>query len=245
MADKLGALTVRRLGANKDGLVVVLCHGFGAPGDDLVPIGRALPAPPGTHFVFPAARLSLAEVLGMPEAMVGPARAWWPIDMERLEKAMRSGDMRDMSREVPAGLPESRAALVSLLDALAAEGIGSERIVLGGFSQGAMLATDVALRDPRPFAALVLWSGTFICEDEWLPLMAARKELRVYMSHGEEDPILPFSVARKLEAALITAGVRVQFRAFRGGHAIPPPVLADVAALLAELAPKIAPKANA
>ncbi len=239
--DKLGKLTVRRLGANKDGLVVVLCHGFGAPGDDLVPVGRALPAPSGTHFVFPEARLSLAEVLGMPQALVGPARAWWPIDMERLEKAMRGGDVRDMSREVPEGLSESRAALLSLLDALAAEGIGSERVVLGGFSQGAMLATDVALRDPRPLAALVIWSGTLICENEWLPLMASRKDLPVYMSHGEDDPILPFSLAKNLEGELTKAGITVQFRAFRGGHAIPPPVLSDVAALLAKLAPK--PKA--
>lgn len=235
MAEKLGTLTVRRLGNDKTGLVVVLCHGFGAPGDDLVPIGRALPAPQGTHFVFPEARLSLAEVLGMPQALVGPARAWWPIDMERLEKAMKGGDVRDMSREVPAGLAESRAALVSLLDALVAEGVEPKRIVLGGFSQGAMLATDVVLRDPRPFAALVIWSGTTICEDEWLPLMAARRDLPVYMSHGEDDPILPFSIAKHLEAALTKAGVTVQFRAFRGGHAIPPPVLSDVAALLPKL----------
>lgn len=236
MADKLGSLTVRRLGAKKDGLVVVMCHGFGAPGDDLVPIGRALPAPPGTHFVFPEARLSLAEVLGMPEDVVGPARAWWPIDMERLDSAMRGGDVRDMSREVPEGLAESRAALISLLDALIAEGVESERIVLGGFSQGAMLAMDVALRDPRPLAALVIWSGTLICEHEWLPLMAARKALPVYMSHGEDDPILPFALAKHLEGALTKAGVTVQFRAFRGGHAIPPPVLSDVAALLAKVA---------
>jgi phospholipase/carboxylesterase len=235
MADKLGSLTVRRLGADKSGLVVVLCHGFGAPGDDLVPIGRALPAAKGTHFVFPEARLSLAEVLGMPQALVGPARAWWAIDMERLEKAMKTGEVRDMSREVPDGLAESRKALLSLVDALAAEGIPSERIVLGGFSQGAMLATDVVLRDARKFAALVIWSGTMICETEWLPLMAARKDLPVYMSHGEDDPILPFSVAKHLEAELTKAGVTVQFRGFRGGHAIPPPVLSDVATLLAKL----------
>jgi phospholipase/carboxylesterase len=235
MADTLGTLTVRRLGAKKDGLVVVLCHGFGAPGDDLVPIGRALPAPAGTHFVFPEARLSMAQILGMPVAMVGPARAWWPIDMERLEKAMRGGDIRDMSRDVPEGLAESRAALLSLVDALDAEGVPSSRIVLGGFSQGSMLATDVALRDPRPFAGLVIWSGTLLCEAEWLPLMAARKALPVYMSHGDQDPILPFSVAERLRDELVAAGVGVQFRGFRGGHAIPPQVLSDVSAFLGKL----------
>jgi phospholipase/carboxylesterase len=235
MGERLGTLAVRRLGATKDGLVVVLCHGFGAPGDDLVPLGRALPAPPGTHFVFPEARLSLAEITGMPQALVGPGRAWWPIDMEKLDRAMRSGEVRDLSRDVPEGLAESRAALLSLLDALEAEGVPSSRVVLGGFSQGAMLATDVVLRSPRAFAGLVILSGTLLCEDEWLPLMAARKGLPVYMSHGEQDPLLPFSAAERLKDELVRAGAAVKFRAFRGGHEIPSPVLSDVSSMLSGL----------
>ena len=235
MAEKLGSLTVRRLGSGSDGLVVVLCHGFGAPGDDLVSIGRVLPAPKGTRFVFPEARLSLAEVLGLPLAVVGPARAWWPIDMERLNRAVEKGDVRDLSREVPDGLAESRAALVSLIDALEKEGTPSSRIVLGGFSQGAMLTTDVMLRDSRAFAGLVILSGTLLCEDEWLPLMAARKGFRVYMSHGDADPVLPFSAAERLRDELTRAGLLVKFRSFRGGHAIPEPVLSDVSAFLSGL----------
>ena len=43
-----------------DGPVVVLLHGFGAPGAALVPLAGALPVPDGTRFVFPAAPLSLA-----------------------------------------------------------------------------------------------------------------------------------------------------------------------------------------
>jgi phospholipase/carboxylesterase len=232
--DTLGSLRVRRLGAGKDGLVVVLCHGFGAPGDDLVPIGRSLAAPAGTSFVFPAALHSLSDFVRMP--VMGDARAWWPIDLARIERAMQKGEVRDLTRDVPEGLAAAREALVSVLDALTAEGIDSKRIVLGGFSQGAMLATDVALRTDRPFAGLIVWSGTLLCEDEWVPKMAARKGLPTYVSHGEDDPLLPFSIAERLRDELTKAGLDVTFRAFPGGHGIPPAVTSDVEKFLAKLA---------
>ena len=71
-------------GTNREGggqgPVVVLLHGFGAPGDDLASLWRVLRAPTGTRFVFPEAPLSL-EAMGMPGA-----RAWWMIDMMRLQR---------------------------------------------------------------------------------------------------------------------------------------------------------------
>src|SRR5690349_11153768 len=71
-------------------LLVVLCHGFGAPGDDLVPLApeivRVAPAlAASTRFVFPAAPLSLGD-MGH-----GEARAWWPIDFVELAHAARGG----------------------------------------------------------------------------------------------------------------------------------------------------------
>src|SRR6185503_7795958 len=81
-----------------DGPLVVLFHGFGAPGDDLVPLWRQLAVPSAIRFAFPEAPLDLS----------GGARAWWMIDMERLERALRTGALRDMSNETPAGLLEAR-----------------------------------------------------------------------------------------------------------------------------------------
>ena len=57
----LGQLTVHLTGGTDregggDGPLVVLLHGFGAPGTDLVPLWRELRAPPGTRFAFPAGR---------------------------------------------------------------------------------------------------------------------------------------------------------------------------------------------
>lgn len=229
----LGPLKVRRVVKPMEGIgkapstkTVVLAHGFGAGGDDLVGLASMIDAPPGTTFLFPEAPHRLTDLVLSP--MFSDARAWWMIDMERLERAMETGELRDLSKEIPAGLAEARAAFVAMVDAIVADGTGPEHIVLGGFSQGSMLATDVVLRDPRPFAGLVVLSGTLLAESEWVPRMPARKGLAVFQSHGTRDPILPYANAERLRDALEAAGLAMTFRAFDDGHAIPPSVLRDL-----------------
>lgn len=222
--ETLGGLKVRIVGEG-DGPTVVLMHGFGAPGTDLVGLAPAVDAPPGTTFVFPEAPLAPPEL--------GGGRAWWMIDMMRLQLAMMTGQIRDMSKEEPAGMDPAREQVIAMLDALeGAVGMKRERLVLGGFSQGAMLATDVALRTEGPLAALVAMSGTYLAEQIWGPRMAARAGLPVLQSHGREDPILPFSLAEKLRDAFAAAGLDVTFIPFGGGHGVPPAVLGGLGELL-------------
>jgi len=192
-----------------DGPVVVLLHGFGAPGDDLVGLWRALDVPEEMRFVFPAAP--------MRPPGLGGGRAWWMIDLERL---MGSSEPLDRSGEVPEGLAEARAQLIALLDDVERR-LGARTIVLGGFSQGAMLALDTALRGERPFAGLVLMSGTLLAEHEWAPLMPRRRGLPVFMSHGTRDPLLPFRAAERLRDLLVEAGLKVEWVPFNGQHEIP------------------------
>lgn len=199
--------------------VVVLCHGFGAPGDDLVGLApEAMRRRPElmkhVRFVFPAAPLALDMAFG--------GRAWWHIDMERLQLAMMTGAIRDMSQEVPEGADQARRALLSVLEELQRmTGLGMDRIVLGGFSQGAMLATDVALRLDEGPAALALFSGTLLMEDEWKKRAPRRRGLPVLQTHGRSDPILAFSMAERLRDMLTEAGLEVDFRPFDGPHTIP------------------------
>ena len=230
---KLGPLTVRRFvkpGATPENhddkrrpMAMVLCHGFGAPGDDLVGLADAIDAPPGTVMVFPEALHSLQDLVQQP--FYADARAWWLIDFARLERAISRGELRDLSGDVPEGLAEARAALGAMLDELAKEE-PSRRLVLGGFSQGAMLSLDLALREPaREVAGLVLLSGTMIAEAEWSPLMAARSGTPLFQSHGDSDPKLPFAIAGRLRDALRKSGLEVTFEPFAGPHTIPPRAL--------------------
>lgn len=202
------------------GPVVVLMHGYGAPGDDLVPLQRVLPVPQDVRFVFPEAPLSPIEL----RAFGG--RAWWPIDIIALQLAAAQGRARERMETVPAGLPEARTQLIAMLDVMQRElGVSSDRVVIGGFSQGSMLACDVVLHDPRSFAGLVLLSTTPLCVSTWQPLMAARKGLPVLQTHGEHDPLLEHALAVEERDLLRAAGLDVTWVSFRGGHELPSVVL--------------------
>lgn len=224
---RYGPLQVHREGDGGDALVVLL-HGFGAPGDDLVPLAPLVDAPPGTVFAFPEAPLELP-----PPYALGNARAWWMIDLAAVERALAAGQPRALADEVPEGLADARAAVVEALDAMQADlGIPPERTVLGGFSQGAMLSVDVALHTDRPFAGLVVLSGNLLAAREWTPRMPARAGLPVFQSHGEHDPLLPFAGAEALRDALRDAGVPVEWVAFPGGHEIGAPALDGASAFV-------------
>jgi phospholipase/carboxylesterase len=209
------------------GPVVVLMHGYGAPGADLVPLWRALAVPREVRFVFPEAPLELG----------GGGRAWWPIDMERLQERFNRDGAERLTEEVPPGSDAARAAVLEMLEILQRDfGAAPENTILGGFSQGAMLATDTVLRTDRPFAGLAILSGTLISRSEWLPLMPARKGLAVLQSHGRADPVLPFAIAEQLRDALTAAEVPVEFLPYNGGHGIPDSALTALARLITRVA---------
>lgn len=215
------------------GPLVVLCHGFGAPGEDLVPLYRQLAVPSEVRFAFPAAPLDLAATLG--PAYRG-ARAWWLIDPKSLEEAQR-GMRRDRSHVVPDGLVEARSRVTELLGELGSLlGAPPDKTVLGGFSQGAMLSVDVALRLPHRLAGLVLMSGSIMAVDEWLPLLPSLGNVSVVQSHGRADPLLPFDVAERLRDHLRTAGADVRWVEFPGGHTITGAVLDALTALVTAVA---------
>ena len=72
------------------------------------------------------------------------------------------------------------------------------KVVLGGFSQGAMLACDTALREGPKLAGLVVLSGTLVAEAEWAALFPTLRGTPVFQSHGTFDPLLPFQAAAML-----------------------------------------------
>lgn len=234
---RLDCLIVDNLpSGKKPELEVVLCHGFGAPGNDLVPIGyEILHAAPHlaekVQFVFPAAPLSLDD-----QGLYG-GRAWWPLDVARLSLAIERGELRDQRGLLPAELPEARDQMFELLQELQQETeLPLSRFVLGGFSQGSMIATEVALRLPQSPAALVIWSGTLLCEDVWRELAKHHRGLPVLQSHGQVDPILPPEGAVWLRDMLQEAGAEVEFIEFYGPHTIPMEALERTIALLERLA---------
>lgn len=210
-SERWGGLSVEERGRGET--VVVLMHGYGAPGDDLVGLGEELARSVPARFVMPAA----------PRVWMGgpPGRAWFERDPALVGEQ----------------LPSASRAVEGVLSTLADQGVARDRVVLAGFSQGAMMALERALRGPEPPRAVVMLSGG-------LPRGMSESELDfarlsgvpVFVSHGREDALLPFSRAEQLAARAEEAGARVTFVPFDGGHSIPAIVRAELAAFLRDVA---------
>ena len=149
---------------------------------------------------------------------------------------MEHGEFRDQRESTPDGLDEARELLTELVEAVGNEWqLGPDGVVLGGFSQGSMIATDVALRLPEPPAALCIWSGTLLCEADWRAQAESRGALRIFQSHGRTDPILPYAAAEWLRDLLTESGLEVEFLEFPGVHTIPVEAVERTATILQEL----------
>jgi len=205
---------------------LVLLHGFGSAAEHWMPYTQTIAFPPTGQFLFPQAPDMVARKDGLLDG-----RAWWNLDLAAHRRVEKLGV--DLTQEDPRGL-ERAAKLVR--SSLSREGnSAASPFVLGGFSQGAMVACEVAFSSDEPLAALVILSGTPLDRAGWKSRMAKRKGLPVFMSHGRADNILPFDLAERLHAELVAAGLAVTFVPFDGGHAIPEAVVTALGEFLARI----------
>jgi phospholipase/carboxylesterase len=205
--------------AERGGDAVVLLHGWGASGDDLVPLAEAL-ARPGARFIVPAA----------PLAELGGGRAWWHLDPGlRPEHAWD-----DVLRAGHVAHPEVLAARVAL-QALLGEIVlrhAPDRIMLAGFSQGAMLALDVALVADPAVDRVAALSGVLLADS--LPALHAPRARRpaVLVAHGRHDRVLAFAGGEHAQRILREHAFDVTWLPFDGAHEIPPALIDALDAFL-------------
>lgn len=223
--------------------LVVMCHGYGATGSDLVglfedilhhlpdhlPDQASIPA-----FLFPEAPIDLED-----EGMYG-ARAWWRLNMAQFMQMSATNSFDKMRDASPEGIDQAREKLCSCIeDCRAQQKWPTLPIVLGGFSQGAMLTVDTALRgNVGPVVGLLVFSGALICETQWRKAAQAKPlSIPMVQSHGLVDQVLPISTGRWLHSLLQDIGCVGQLTEFNGPHTIPPEALERSAKLLASLSP--------
>ena len=218
MTRKLGFGQKGPLSGKATSLVVFL-HGYGADGADLLGLADVLgPHLPGTLFVAPDA----------PDACHGSpmGRQWFPIPWI------------DGSSEVAAGLGLARSAddLNGFLDAQMAS-FGAAATALVGFSQGAMMAMQVAPRRAQAMAGVVAISGRLLQPGRLATEAVARPP--VLLIHGDQDPVVPFADMGAAGEALVAAGFAVFGHVMQGtGHGIAPDGLGAALRFLKERLPE-------
>ncbi len=188
----------------RDGTVeslVVLVHGYGANGDDLIGLADAWSALlPNTAFAAPNA----PERLPYPGM---PAFQWFALELRDPEEYAR-------------GTAAAQPLLNSFLDdELARHHLPPERLALVGFSQGTMMSLHVGLRRPVAPAAIVGFSGVLAGAARLGDELHCRPP--VMLVHGAEDEVIPVGAIDLTREALATHGLSVEWHIREGlGHGI-------------------------
>ena len=189
--------------SGRSGSVVVFLHGYGADGNDLLgladPLGAHLP---DTVFLAPNA----------PERCIGYpiGYQWFPIPwIDGSDPATAEDGMHKATSDLNAYLD----------DVLINEGIEASQLVLFGFSQGTMIALEVAPRREEPFAGLVGFSGRLMAPEHFDETVRVRPP--VLLVHGDVDEVVPPQSLPDAANALTAAGFEVYTHISEGtGHGI-------------------------
>lgn len=193
---------------------VVLLHGYGSRAEDWLQFDAHWQFPPNTRLIYPQAPLR------------GPwsgARGWWWL---HLEAYGRPTQLPDLSKASPGGIKVASKLVRDL--------VRDEKppLILGGFSQGAMVSAEIAFQTNQALDALILLSGTTVNEEAWAEHFAGRRHLPIFIAHGRGDPVLSFAIMDRFQQRLKTFGMDVTWYPFDGGHEIPLDVVNHVNAFV-------------
>ncbi len=184
--------------------LVVVMHGRGADANDLADIAPMLDGPSGYRFVFPNAPNAWEAAPGMTFGYT-----WFdglPPDASSLRSA--------------------RVRLTEFLDAAVKHfPTPAGKVVLAGFSQGALMALDVGLRRDD-LAGIVAMSGAL--DERDLPDLAHNKDRRVLIVHGTADEMINVNMARRARRVLESHGLDPEYHEFPMGHHLTPQSMAIV-----------------
>jgi phospholipase/carboxylesterase len=200
MLPKLSGPIHKPESGSKPRKLVILLHGLGADGNDLIGLAPVL-----------------AQVL--PDAEFVSPNAPFPCDMAPYGYQWFS--LQDRSpATILAGVRAAAPVLDAFIDeALESRGLAEKDLALIGFSQGTMMSLYVGLRRARPVAGIVGFSGALVGAE----LLAGeiRSRPRVLLVHGDADQMVPFQALAMAERTLTATDVPVETLTCPGlGHGI-------------------------
>lgn len=191
---------------------VVLFHGYGADANDLASLSTAYQLNESVDWFFPQ---------GVHTVPIGPmmtGRAWFQLRISDFER-ISSDTLKDNGIE-----PEMLQVVDQVVEWLNHLGKLYDTVVIGGFSQGAILTSHSFYRLNFKPTGLLLLSG-FLIAPSVMPTLPEELKVPFFQSHGSQDQVLPISGAKKLYDQLSGLGLKGQWLEFSGGHEIPMSVI--------------------
>lgn len=195
---------------------IIWLHGLGADGHDFEPIVPELhlPARLAVRFVFPHApprpvTLNAGNVM----------RAWYDVALTDLGFVQSEAHIR-----------EAESIVRRYIEREERRGVACGRIVLAGFSQGALVALRTALQHPRTLAGVLALSA-LVPDPEGLLRGAhlANARTPVFLAHGTQDSMVPFALAEAARRRLQAGGLDVEWHAYPAAHTVTPEEIRDIA----------------
>src|SRR5690349_1469075 len=182
------------------GHLVVLLHGYGADGDDLIGLAPVLaPLMPDVVFHAPNA----------PYPCEGNPFGYQWFGISRLDPKVAADGVRSAAPYVDQFLD----------DTMAKYGLDESKTVLVGFSQGTMMALHVGLRREKQLAGIVGFSGMLAAPESLEAEMKSRPP--VLLTHGDADQLLPHQLTERAAETLHRHGIKVSKHIAPGiGHGI-------------------------
>ena len=132
----------------------------------------------------------------------------------------------DYAADAGPGVERSYRLLEGLLNDLREKGFATERTVMFGFSQGCLMSMETGVRYGGRLAGIIGVSG-YVHEPRRLLGLASpvAREQRFLITHGTDDPLIPFREARQQYDELSAAGLQIAFRSYKKVHTIIEPEL--------------------
>lgn len=189
--------------AAKTSHVCLLLHGGGgSPEEFKVIVPSITPHNLGIRYVMPYAPEIALTLFGKQQM-----RAWYDVVDADLES------QQDLS-----GIATSLQAVLALIETEYAQGTPYDKILVGGFSQGGVVALLAALHAPKPLAAAFCLSGYL--PRGALPESTRNQKTAVFIAHGSDDDLVPLSLAKQACADLAGMGLTLTCHEYSMAHQV-------------------------
>ena len=201
-------------------LSIIVLHGLGADGRDLVPIANYLNVPGcAIRYVLPNAPIRPITIYSG-----FPMRAWYDLLKEGWDHTV----------EDRKGIDQAGRFVSECIQEEIDRGLNSRQIVLAGFSQGGALALFAGLRYPLRLAGIIALSTYLpVADSTASEKHMANADIPILYSHGLFDDVIPFSIARKSRESLRRFGYSVESRDYETAHSVSPQQIADISEWIA------------